>query len=197
MKNAKVILASRSPRRASLLSQIAVSFDVAPADIDERQHDGESPHDYVRRMALEKAAAVAMSAVGAVVLGADTSVIVDGRVLGKPATQSDAAAMLRSLSGRAHEVLTGVAIQRDIKVVQTVTCTRVHMRQIDDHEMSAYWHSGEPSDKAGGYAIQGLGAQFVQRIEGSYSGVVGLPLCETVILLRQAGVACGLMSNVA
>lgn len=197
MEAAKIILASRSPRRASLLRQIGLTFDVMPADIDERQLDAESPRDYVRRMAVEKAAALTDGATDAVVIGADTSVIVDHAVLGKPADQADAAHMLRRLSGRVHEVMTGVAIQLGDRVRQTVTCTRVHMRTIEDHEMVAYWHSGEPLDKAGGYAIQGLGAQLVQRIEGSYSGVVGLPLCETVLLLREAGVTSGLLSDVA
>jgi septum formation protein len=197
MENTPIILASGSPRRAQLLRQVGVEFAIEPAGIDETPRPCEAPADYVSRMAIEKALAVFSRRTEAVVIGADTSVIVDGRVLGKPASAEQGAAMLRALAGRAHEVLTGVAVRGPKGACETVTCTRVHMRAIADDELSAYWRSGEPTDKAGGYAIQGLGAVFVTHIEGSYSGVVGLPLCETASLLASVGVFCGPMSQVA
>ena len=153
--------------------------------------------DYVQRMAREKARRVHGATPGALVLGADTSVVVDTAVLGKPMDLNDTRSMLRLLSGRAHDVFTAVALCTDDVELETVTRTRVHMREIDDHEIEAYWESKEPIDKAGSYAIQGLGAVFVRAIEGSYSGVVGLPLCETADLLNRAGISCGLMSSAA
>jgi septum formation protein len=180
-----------------LLRQVGLTFDVQPAHIDETPRAQEPPLDYVRRMALEKACAIHARRGDAVVIGADTSVIVDGHVLGKPADAAHGASMLKRLAGRSHEVLTGVAVRGPGGACETVTCTRVHMRAISDDELSAYWRSGEPADKAGGYAIQGLGAVFVTHIEGSYSGVVGLPLCETASLLARVGVACGPLSHAA
>jgi len=187
-----LILASASPRRAELLQQIGVAFDVLPADIDETPQDGESPAAYVGRLAQEKAAAVAATHPGRAVLAADTTVVVDNDILGKPAGEVDGLAMLSRLSGRWHEVHTGVALHCEGAMAQTVTRTRVEFRAIDEDERSAYWRTGEPQGKAGGYAIQGLGAMFVRRIEGSYSGVVGLPLAETAQFLIQAGVTTGL-----
>ncbi|MFK8017340.1 MAG: nucleoside triphosphate pyrophosphatase [Gammaproteobacteria bacterium] len=192
-----LVLASASPRRADLLRQIGVAFDVVPAAIDERQRDRESPQPYVERMAREKAAKVAACHGDAVVLAADTSVVVDDEVLGKPEDAQAAARMLGALSGREHDVITAVAISAGSVLREVVTCTRVAMREIAQHEMHRYWQSGEPSDKAGGYAIQGLGAVFVRAIHGSYSGVVGLPLCETAELLQQSGIPCELMSSAA
>ena len=193
----RLVLASASPRRADLLRQIGVAFDVLSADIDESARDLEQPRAYVERMAREKAAAIAARLDAAVVLAADTSVVVDTQVLGKPADAQHAARMLHALSGREHEVITAVAICTAHARREIVTRTRVAMREIADHEIQAYWQSGEPTDKAGGYAIQGLGAVFVRSIHGSYTGVVGLPLCETAELLQQSGIPCGLMSSAA
>ncbi|MFK7887103.1 MAG: nucleoside triphosphate pyrophosphatase [Gammaproteobacteria bacterium] len=187
-----LILASASPRRAQLLEQIGVVFRVMPADIDETPRPDEGAEAYVGRLAIEKAAAIAARNPGHVVLAADTTVVVDEHILGKPDSADECETMLRKLSGRAHEVYTGIAVHSGDSVAQTVTRSRVHFRSIDKDERVAYWHSGEPKDKAGGYAIQGLGAMFVQRIEGSYSGVVGLPLAETAQYLSRCDVATGL-----
>lgn len=190
-----LILASASPRRAELLHQIGVDFCVVPADIDETLGEDETAADYVRRLAVEKARAVASKHPDQVVLAADTTVVAEGHILGKPGNVAELQQMLRRLSGGWHEVLTGIALFRAGTLAQTVTCTRVHFRTINEHEADAYWQTGEPADKAGGYAIQGLGAMFVQRIEGSYSGVVGLPLAETAKFLEQAGITTGLSSQ--
>lgn len=190
-----LILASASPRRAELLEQIGVRFRVVPADIDETPLAEESPDSYVGRLAVEKAVAVSRIHPGQPVLAADTTVVSAGQIMGKPGDANQSDAMLRQLSGRWHEVLTGVAVHSDAAIAQTVIRTRVAFRTIDEHERSAYWRSGEPRGKAGGYAIQGLGAVFVQRIEGSYSNVVGLPLAETAQFLHQAGVVTGLDSG--
>ncbi len=187
-----LILASASPRRAQLLEQIGVRFRIVPANIDETPRPGEAADTYVGRLAVEKAAAVAKIYPDQPVLAADTTVVADEHILGKPQSAREGDAMLRKLSGRRHEVLTGVAVQHGQSVAQTVTRTRVVFRTIEEHERVAYWRSGEPQGKAGGYAIQGLGAMFVLRIEGSYSNVVGLPLAETAEFLHQAGVATGL-----
>lgn len=186
-----VYLASLSPRRHELLLQIGVDHEVVGVDVDERLLPGEPPADYVVRLASAKAEAAARS--GAVahtlpVLGADTAVVVDGEVLGKPRDRADALAMLARLSGRTHEVVTGVALATPAGLFTRVSLSRVGFRKLDDGEMARYWASGEPADKAGAYGIQGLGAVFVSRIEGSYSGVVGLPLFETAEMLRGAGI---------
>lgn len=189
MSQAFVILASGSPRRAELLGQIGVRFEACPARIDESPRPAEPPRDYVSRMAREKAQAVAAArAAPAPVLGADTAVVVADTLFGKPADADDAAGMLQRLSGRTHEVWSGVAVVADGRCHETVTCTRVHMRPIGEDEIAAYWATGEPADKAGAYAIQGRGALFVEGIDGSYSGVVGLPLAQTAVLLERAGV---------
>lgn len=180
-------LASASPRRRDLLASIGVAVDVRPVDIDEAPRPGESARDYVVRLAREKALAGARLT-PLPTLGSDTAVVRDGEILGKPASREQAAAMLRSLSGRCHEVLTGVAVTGPAGVLATCVTTRVFMREIQEVELAAYWASGEPADKAGGYAIQGLAAVFVEHIEGSHSAVVGLPLFETAELLARQGV---------
>ena len=180
-------LASASPRRRELLASIGVTVEVRPVDIDESPRGGERPQAYVLRLAREKALAGAQ--LGTLpTLGSDTAVVCDQRILGKPADRAEAAAMLRLLSGRSHEVLTAVAVNGPAGLLEVCVSTRVVMREISDAECTAYWHTGEPFDKAGGYAIQGFAAIFVERIEGSYSAVVGLPLYETAMLLRRQGV---------
>jgi septum formation protein len=187
-----VYLASLSPRRHELLLQIGVDHEVVGVDVDERRLPGEPPADYVVRLASAKAGAAAGSRAVArqplPVLGADTAVVVDGEVLGKPRDRAEALGMLARLSGRTHEVVTGVALATAASVLTRVSLSRVGFRELDDGEMARYWASGEPADKAGAYGIQGLGAVFVSRIEGSYSGVVGLPLFETAEMLRGAGI---------
>lgn len=189
-----IYLASGSPRRRELLTQIGVPFVTLSAAIDETPQPGEAPADYVARLALGKARAghanVPADGHQAVVLGADTAVIVDGRILGKPVDQADALAMLMSLSGREHQVLTAVALVDGARSEVINVSAQVRFRGIATAEAQAYWASGEPLDKAGGYAIQGLGAVFVASLHGSYSAVVGLPLCETAALLGRFGVPC-------
>ena len=184
-----LVLASRSPRRADLLSRAGYRFEVAPADVDERRRAGETPRALVRRLAREKAAAVAPRHPGAVVLGADTVVVVDGAVLGKPDGDDGAARMLRRLSGRAHEVLTGVALRAAHRRRDGVQSTRVVFRALSADEVAWYVASGESADKAGGYAIQGRASRFVTRIEGSWTNVVGLPVELVDGLLGELGVA--------
>jgi len=181
-----LLLASASPRRADLLRAAGIPFDTCPADVDERSLPGETPRDYVTRLALEKARAVRRD-LGSVVLGADTTVVLDGRVLGKPEHPEEAARMLRSLSGRTHEVLTGVAVKHGGLEFVDVASTRVRFLPLTEEEIAWYVASGEPEGKAGAYAVQGLASRFVERIEGSYSNVVGLPVSLVYQLLRQVG----------
>jgi len=188
----QLILASKSPRRQELLSQIGLRFVVCAADIEEVPRAGESPATYAVRMALEKAQAVAGARRGELpVLGADTDVVLDGRILGKPRDREDALTMLSALSAREHEVYSAVALVMPGRVATRLSVTRVCIGPISAAQAAAYWASGEPADKAGSYGIQGLGAQFVREIHGSYSGVVGLPLYETVNLLRECGLVEG------
>ena len=183
-----LILASGSPRRQELLAQIGIRFRQETAGIDETPRAGEAAEDYVVRMALEKARHVHCElAVELPVLGADTAVVIDGRPLGKPMDFDDARDMLGSLSGRDHEVLSAVALV-GVRERVVVNRSKVWFRAIDDTEIAAYWASGEPQDKAGAYAIQGLAAMFIERLEGSYSGVMGLPLFETAQLLKDSGI---------
>lgn len=183
-----LILASGSPRRAELLARAGYRFEVVPPDIDERRQAGEAPRDYVARLAAEKAAAVAPRYPERVVLAADTTVVVDATVLGKPQDPDDAAGMLRRLSGRAHDVLTGVAVRRGGACVSAVEQTAVHLAALDEALIGWYVATGEPSDKAGAYGVQGIASRFVTRVEGSYSNVVGLPLALVDRLLaRLAG----------
>jgi septum formation protein len=184
----RLVLASSSPRRADLLQAAGLDFLVVRGDVDETPLPDESPEMHVRRLALAKAGRVAPG-VGphAVVLGADTVVTIDGLILGKPADAAEAAAMLRRLSGRTHEVLTGVALLADEKAVVEVAHTLVHVSDLSEDDLAWYIESGEPFDKAGAYGIQGLASRFVDRIEGSYSNVVGLPVSLVVSLLRPYG----------
>ncbi|HCL74418.1 Maf family protein [Stutzerimonas nitrititolerans] len=188
---AALFLASASPRRRELLTQIGVPFELLLITLDETPLPAERPEAYVQRLAREKALAgwAAVNDDSAAVLGADTTVVIDERILGKPADRAEGLLMLESLSDREHHVLTAVALAtRGACEVRLVT-SRVRFRRIERAEAEAYWASGEPCDKAGGYAIQGWGAVFVAELRGSYSAVVGLPLCETVQLLDQAGIA--------
>ena len=195
-KPVSLVLASASPRRAELLAQIGVAFTIQSADIDESILPTEDPAKYVRRLANAKAREVALSiAQQAFVLGADTVVVVDGEVLGKPKELDDAAQMLAKLSGREHHVLTGVALVESPQARQIqsfVVTTAVRFRCLSSQEITAYLNSGEPMDKAGGYGIQGLGGALVKSITGSYSNVVGLPLAETHELLSGVGHDTGL-----
>jgi len=183
-------LASVSPRRRELLAQIGVPHIVTGAHIDETPHPGERAHDYVQRMARSKAQAVWEQDLSLPVLGADTTVVVDSKVFGKPADRADALHMLGVLSGRTHEVLTAVALASKEGLSMRVSVSAVRFRALAADEIAAYWETGEPRDKAGAYAIQGLGAVFVESLTGSFSGVMGLPLLETFELLREAGVPC-------
>jgi len=191
MANTAVIcLASRSPRRRELLRQIGVDYDVIDVDVDEQRRSQESPETFVARVALDKARAGrdALPAGRSMpVLGADTAVVIDGEVLGKPRNEEDAVRMLSLLSGRTHRVLTAVALVGDRETV-LISSSNVTFRTLDNAECAAYWASGEPADKAGAYAIQGLAAAFISHLEGSYSSVMGLPLYETATLLQESGI---------
>jgi septum formation protein len=184
-------LASASPRRRELLAQIGVAHTTAAANIDESVLPGEDPAQYVVRMALGKALAVRGRAGALPVLGADTSVVLEGMILGKPGSAAEGLAMLGRLSGRTHTVLTAVALVTAGSAPATrLSRSEVTFRPLSHAESLAYWESGEPRDKAGGYAVQGRAAVFIERLNGSYSGVMGLPLFETAELLRGAGMPC-------
>ena len=174
-RNMPLVLASRSPRRQEILRQAGFEFTVRAADVDETPLGGERPEDYVRRLAEVKALAVPRHP-GEVVLGADTTVVIGGEMLAKPADKADALRMLRLLSGRKHEVLTGICLVRDAGVVLDWAATAVWFIEMKDREIEEYVASGEPMDKAGGYAIQGLASKFIPKIEGCYFNVVGLPV---------------------
>lgn len=186
-RKANLYLASSSPRREEILGALGLEFTVMSNEVDETPVDGESPSGMVLRLARAKALAVDVEA-PAVVIGADTAVVVDDVALGKPGNEEDAIMMLLRLSGRVHSVLTGVAVSSPGGVQTILSTSTVRFRDIRQDEARAYWQSGEPCDKAGAYAIQGIGGIFVEKIEGSYSGVVGLPVFETVDLLNNAGV---------
>ncbi|MFI0471529.1 Maf family protein [Halomonas sp. HMF6819] len=181
-------LASASPRRKALLESIGVAVEVRASHIDETPLKNESAHDYVERLAIAKARACA-GATSLAVLGSDTAVVLDGRVLGKPESAAHGREMLAALSCRTHQVMTGVAVIGPAGTLTEVVTTEVRMRAISDAEIARYWETGEPQDKAGGYAIQGLAAVFVEEIRGSHSAVVGLPLFETAALLSRQGVS--------
>jgi len=182
-----LMLASASPRRADLLRAAGIPFQVEPADIDEDLLPNEPPDVYVLRVARDKVAAVACRKTGTPVLGADTAVVVDERILGKPGGPDDSRRMLETLSGRVHDVLTGVVLLTGGGEQHAVERTRVRFLPLGAEEIDWYIASGEPQGKAGGYAIQGLASRFVDRIEGSYSNVVGLPVTVVYRMLRQAG----------
>jgi len=181
-------LASASPRRRELLNLIGVPHVVTPADIDETPQPAEAASAYVTRLAREKAVAVRRQHPDLPVLAADTTVHVDGAILEKPHSEADCVRMLSLLSGRRHEVFTGLCVVGDAAPSLSCTHTEVEFRSISRHEMSAYWASGEPQGKAGAYAIQGFGAVFVEKITGSYTNVMGLPLFETARALRSHGI---------
>lgn len=180
-------LASSSPRRQEVLRSLGLDFTAKGPDIDESRFDNETPEQMVLRLAAGKAGAASVAR-GRLVLGADTAVVLGGQVLGKPRDARDAIDILMQLSGRSHTVLTGVALQTPSGCKSAMSATDVRFREIDRDEARAYWQSGEPQGKAGAYAIQGMGGMFVEAISGSYSGVVGLPVFETVKLLQAAGV---------
>ncbi len=183
-----IVLASASPRRRRLLEQIGVVCEVLPVDVDETPRPGEPAAAYVERVTRAKAAAAARLRPHEPVLAADTAVVLDGRPLGKPRDQDHAVAMLLALGGREHQVLTGVALATGGAIDYRLSTSRVWMGPITEEQARRYWATGEPADKAGGYAIQGQAALFIERIEGSPSGIVGLPLYETGRLLKAAGV---------
>jgi len=170
-----LILASQSPRRSEILRQAGIPFVVKPANVDESLHPGEPVEDYVQRVAEQKATAVEAAA-GDVVLGADTVVVIGGEILGKPRDRADAARMLAQLEGREHEVITGICFRRGKELLHDRAVTRVWFTPLTHEEIEQYVASGEPMDKAGAYAIQGLASKFIQRIDGSYTNVVGLPI---------------------
>jgi len=187
----ELILASASPRRQSLLENLGFRCTVMPQDIDENPLPDEKPKALVKRLALTKASSALAELSDnddRLVLGSDTIVVCADRILGKPQDKADAFAMLRLLSGRSHEVITAVALLNHSKQVGTMSTSMVSFSELSDAEIAAYWQSGEPLGKAGGYAVQGLGAMFVSEIKGSYSGVVGLPIFETVNLFKQFGI---------
>jgi len=181
-----LILASSSPRRAELLAAAGYRFEVAPQAVDETVRPGEAPEAYVVRVAWEKVHGMCRKS-GSIVIGADTVVVIDGEILGKPRDDRDAADMLKRLSGRTHEVLTGVVLRGD-QLVSDLARTAVRFLPLTEAEIGWYVASGEPRDKAGAYAIQGLASRFVDRIDGSYSNVVGLPIALVSRLLRRLGV---------
>lgn len=184
----RVVLASGSPRRHDLLELIGIRHEVIPANIDESIRGRESPMKHAERLAREKAGAIASRDPKAVAIGADTVVLIDKKILGKPANSVDAGSMLRLLSGREHTVVTAVAVARGKKIASAVEKVSVRFRELSDDEIDAYIATGEPMDKAGAYGIQGYGATIVERIEGDYFAVMGLPLVRLVSLLKEVGV---------
>lgn len=189
-----IYLASASPRRRELLAQIGIGFETLAVTVEEVRAAAETPVDYVQRVALDKARAgwaLLGTRAPRPVLGADTEVVIDGEVLGKPRDREHGLAMLARLSGRTHEVLSAVAVVAGSRVLTRLSRSTVRFRALSAPECAAYWASGEPLGKAGGYAIQGRGALLIAELHGSYSGVMGLPLCETGELLRELGVEAG------
>ena len=179
-----IVLASQSPRRSEILRQAGIPFVARPAHVDETARPGESPQDYVKRVACDKATA-AGAAPGEIVLGADTVVVIGGEILGKPAHTTDAVRMLGLLAGREHQVLTGICLRRGAEMVIDCARTRVWFKPLTREAIAEYVASGEPMDKAGAYAIQGLASKFIERIEGSYTNVVGLPIELVQQILRK------------
>ncbi|MCU0618324.1 MAG: Maf family protein [Gemmatimonadaceae bacterium] len=184
----RVVLASQSPRRRELLALVGIAHEVLPADIDESVQPGEAPVPHAERLARGKAHAIAEREPGALVIAADTIVVVDGDILGKPRDVADAHAMLRRLAGRAHEVVTAVAVAHGARTESAVVRVPVRFRPLDDETIAAYVATGEPMDKAGAYGIQGYGATIVEHIEGDYFAVMGLPLGTVVALAARLGV---------
>jgi septum formation protein len=184
---ASIVLASGSPRRREILTTLGVEFDVHPADIDESVQPGEAPLDYVRRLAATKARAVAASQPDRVVIAADTTVVVDGEILGKPVGIDEARAMARRLSGRTHQVHTGIAVAFDGAVLVDVDTTHVTFLALSDELIEWYVTQSEPYDKAGGYALQGAASAFVERVDGNVANVIGLPVPRLLRLAAAAG----------
>lgn len=184
-----VILASQSPRRRDLLDLIGVAHEVRPANVDEGYAAGEQPEVHVERLARAKAKAAAAGSRESLVIGADTIVVIDGKVLGKPRDADDAVRMLRMLNGRTHFVMTAVAAAFEDRMASAVEQVSVTFRELGDDEIEAYIATGEPMDKAGAYGIQGYGATIVKRIEGDYFAVMGLPLVRLVELMARLGVS--------
>lgn len=199
----QLILASQSPRRKSLLAQLGYQFTTQAADIDESVHRNEKAKDYVLRLAKEKAHVIfaslsAQQQAQAIVIGADTSVVIEGEILGKPVNEKDCIATLQRLENKQHQVLTAIAAVSQeqpskTRVISKLVETHVQFKALTIDEIKRYWQTGEPCDKAGAYAIQGIGGQFVTTLKGSYSAVVGLPLYETAQLLAQAGLPTNIM----
>ena len=188
MKRLAFVLASASPRRRELLSGIGLAFDIDKPDIEESPIRGETASDYVRRLAGEKARTVLQRQSNRLILAADTTVVIDGDILEKPKSKDEGVEMLQRLSGTRHQVMTGVAIINDDRESSFVSTSYVIFRALAEDEILWYWNTGEPRDKAGGYGLQGAGGAFIEAINGSYSNVIGLPLAETVSLLRSFGV---------
>jgi len=191
VKSGFVYLASQSPRRAELLQQLGLRFEIIKATVDESLQPDEAPEAYVRRVARDKAEAAVAALSGAIrapIVTADTSVVLAGEILGKPRDREDGLAMLAKLSGQTHQVLSAVTVRTAAGGREALSVSQVRFREISAQEAEAYWRTGEPLGKAGGYAIQGHAAIFVEHLEGSYSGVMGLPLFETAALLREVGV---------
>ena len=184
-----IVLGSKSPRRQELLQKLGVAFRVLTAEVDETTAPGLSAGEAVTQISARKAAATArLAGPDALIVCADTVVVLDGEIMGKPADRADALRMLTALSGRTHEVLTGVTVRRGENSVSVVERTRVRFRELLPEELEAYVDSGEPMDKAGSYGIQGLAASFVSHLDGDYFNVMGLPLCTLTVLLRSFGV---------
>ncbi|MHB8742373.1 MAG: Maf family protein [Sulfuricaulis sp.] len=188
----KLYLASASPRRRQLLQQLGIVFDAIPSNLPEVRATGESPADYVARLARDKAQYVARHVIerglpAYPVLGADTEVVLDGEILGKPRNRTHGLSLLRRLAGRTHEVLSAICVVHRETELTALSTSRVTFRQMTDPEIEHYWDTGEPADKAGGYAIQGRAAAFVAHLAGSYSGVMGLPLHELSDILQKIG----------
>ncbi len=188
-KNSEIVLASASPRRVELLESACISFDILPSGIDEVEIAGESPIDHVARLARDKALDVSLKSVGRFFIGADTIVVCAGEIMGKPRDETDAARMLGKLSGVSHDVITGFAVydKEQDRLHSAAVTTKVYFKELRHEEITAYIATGCPMDKAGAYAIQGGAAHMVERIEGSYTNVVGLPLCEVIDTLREMG----------
>jgi septum formation protein len=187
MADRPLVLASGSPRRRQLLEMLRIPFRVIAPDVDERVRPGETAADYVTRLSRTKAEVVVPQAPGDVILAADTTVVLEGRIIGKPESPADAVAMLLGLQGRTHEVMTSVAVGRDGELAQALDVSRVKFRTAERAMLEAYVATGEPLDKAGAYAIQGLGAPLVERVEGDFFGVMGLPLRLALDLLARFG----------
>jgi septum formation protein len=182
-----LVLASQSPRRAELIGRLGLTFDTVPADIDERYLPHEEPPAHAERLAAEKAQTIAARRPDALVVGSDTIVVVDGDVLGKPRDAAHAVEMLMRLSGREHEVCTGIAVAQGARTESALERVRVHFREIDRHAAERYVATGEPMDKAGAYGIQGFGSALVERIQGDYFSVMGLPVVRMLALIERFG----------